>query len=344
MLVAEFRLLTTPEEARRLYDEAIKMAKGASPFQQHLMVAVPASWPLRSAMRQFQETEADMQNVRENLPAELTIDFVVARCQERLDWLAGPELKATPAKSRLFVYEGCGKQAPLDAFGFTGRFASATSIPLQGLIQGSSDSAASAYVVRSVAYLAHIVERYEQLADFTIFLDGDAPRLIHLPYLNVVLQGMAARAYAVWWLPLGARRLPLVSTSRPCLGSARKTLLGTKDQEEPVALGPYCCGQFVAARTALQSRGREFAAGALGWILEDGHSDCNDGDGWTRTRALERLWHLIFGEVPDPPLREDDKRLPVALRLKHGTEHMRTQWVDLPLARDIPKKVVVDEN
>ncbi|CAE8612683.1 unnamed protein product [Polarella glacialis] len=43
-------------EGRQQFSTGIVMAKGASPFQQHLMVAAPAAWPLRKAMAQVQRT------------------------------------------------------------------------------------------------------------------------------------------------------------------------------------------------------------------------------------------------------------------------------------------------
>ena len=35
----------------------------------------------------------------------------------------------------------------------------------------------------------------------------------------------------------------------------------------------------------------------------------------------------MFGEQPEPPLRPDDNRLPLAFRLKYGTEHFYSESV-----------------
>eukprot|EP00439_Symbiodinium_sp_Y106_P052571 s275_g7.t1 len=59
----------------------------------------------------------------------------------------------------------------------------------------------------------------------------------------------------------------------------------------------------------------------------------------TQCYGFEFLWHVVFGEEVDPPSREDDMRLPVSLRLKHGKDHSRLNWIGMPLARDIPLKL-----
>ncbi len=54
-------------------------------------------------------------------------------------------------------------------------------------------------------------------------------------------------------------------------------------------------------------------------------------------------WHMVWGEDPDPPLRQDDKNLPTAFRLKFGTEHYKNDWNDVTLSPNVPKKIVTKQ-
>eukprot|EP00392_Amoebophrya_sp_AT5.2_P010123 g10176.t1 len=48
----------------------------------------------------------------------------------------------------------------------------------------------------------------------------------------------------------------------------------------------------------------------------------------------------VIGKLYDPPLRQDDPELPIALRLKFGTEHDKSDWNDVVLSPNVPKKIV----
>eukprot|EP00405_Crypthecodinium_cohnii_P064324 CAMPEP_0195038978 /NCGR_PEP_ID=MMETSP0326_2-20130528/78735_1 /TAXON_ID=2866 ORGANISM="Crypthecodinium cohnii, Strain Seligo" /NCGR_SAMPLE_ID=MMETSP0326_2 /ASSEMBLY_ACC=CAM_ASM_000348 /LENGTH=114 /DNA_ID=CAMNT_0040065639 /DNA_START=54 /DNA_END=395 /DNA_ORIENTATION=- len=41
---------------------------------------------------------------------------------------------------------------------------------------------------------------------------------------------------------------------------------------------------------------------------------------------FEFMWHSVFGEDEELPLRADDRRLPVSLRLKDNEESMPSTW------------------
>lgn len=63
----------------------------------------------------------------------------------------------------------------------------------------------------------------------------------------------------------------------------------------------------------------------------------------THCYGMEFLWHMVWGEDPDPPLRQDDKNLPTAFRLKFGTEHYKNDWNDVTLSPNVPKKIVTKQ-
>merc|ERR1712048_371888 len=60
----------------------------------------------------------------------------------------------------------------------------------------------------------------------------------------------------------------------------------------------------------------------------------------THCYGMEFTWHLVFGEEHEPPLRQDDARLPLPLRLKFGDEHVKREWNDVVLNPNTPKKLV----
>ena len=50
---------------------------------------------------------------------------------------------------------------------------------------------------------------------------------------------------------------------------------------------------------------------------------------------MEFLWHVVWGENGDPPLRQDDENLPLAFRLKFGVEHEKKEWNDVVLSPNV---------
>ena len=60
----------------------------------------------------------------------------------------------------------------------------------------------------------------------------------------------------------------------------------------------------------------------------------------THCYGMEFMWHLVFGEDYETPLRQDDTRLPTPLRLKFGEEHIKRDWNDVVLAPNSPRKIV----
>mmetsp|Transcript_100566 Transcript_100566/g.300092 ORF Transcript_100566/g.300092 Transcript_100566/m.300092 type:complete len:460 (-) Transcript_100566:39-1418(-) len=337
LLVSELLLISPPwtdeTEGWRHYDDAMKLAKAASPFQQHLMIATPPAWPLRKAMAQAQRAQAASSEAFSRLEEgrRLRVDFVVAHCREPLDWLSS-KLGSVPPGSGLYVYEKCGQRTRMDELSALGKFAVAVALarPDKGQARGDECS----------AYLTHIVDRYWQLADLTVFLQSDPHDHLHFDFVDLVLRSIAAGTYSVPYLPLnGPRHL---RTLTPCLQAVHEEIFGSNLTG---LVGPYCCAQFVVSRDAIQRRGRRFYSRMLGLVDGSRSVDLCGIAGTKRSTqcyGYEFLWHVVFGEELDPPNREEDPRLPVALRLTHGREHTRLSWAGMPLARDIPLKIVPD--
>lgn len=337
LLVGELTLLAPPwgdeGEGWRHFDQALTLAKQASPFQQHLMAAVPSAWPFRNALDQIRKAEALAAESLERMNAGFNyrIDFVVAHCKEDLSWLS-TKLGNVPRVSSLFIYEKCGALTRTEQLPGLEKFAKivVTPKPDRGHARGDECS----------AYLAHIVSRYDALADFSIFLQSDPYDHLHFDFLDLVLRSMAATTYSVPYLPLNGPRH--VRTLTPCLSAVHEELFGTNLTE---ILGPYCCAQFAVSGDTIRRHGRDFYERMLSLVDGTRSVDLCGVEGTKRSTqcyGYEFLWHVVFGEAVDPPNREDDVRLPIAFRLKHGREHTRLNWGGFSLARDIPIKVVPD--
>jgi len=336
-LLAEFTLVAPPWESMAegwdQFDKGLKLAKESSPYQQHLMIAKPAAWPFKPAMAQVQRAQAvaDEAEQRLALGFRVRVDFVVAHCREPLDWVF-KKLHPVPPMSSLYIYEKCGQRSATAHLVGEGRLVAATAIPRPDVGRTRGDECSG--------YLTHIVSRYDTLADYTIFLQSDPQDHLHFDFLDLVLRSLAAATYSVPYMPLNGPRH--VRTLTPCLQAVHEEIFGTNLTE---LIGPYCCAQFIVSRDRIRSRSEEFYASMLRLVDGTRNIDLCGVEGTKRSShcyGYEFLWHMVFGEVADPPNREDDVRLPLAFRLKHGREHTRRNWVGVPLARDIPVKVVPD--
>ena len=165
------------------------------------------------------------------------------------------------------------------------------------------------------AYLTHITARYDQLASYTLFLHSDPDSHLHMPYLGNVLRMIALGTSHLGFLHLNGPRH--VRTITPCLQAIFREIFG---EELTNLVGPYCCAQFVVQAEKIRHRPSNFCMKMLSMV----DRSFTKGDLCTAAQTsrsthcygMEFLWHLVFGEDFDPPLRQDDIRLPTALRLK----------------------------
>jgi len=349
---------------RQLYDEAMKLAREASPFQQHLMASKPAAWPLQRAIKRIQVAQDAVGDavgvalgiVGRAVPCATEIqgkssttsfstkcfgmdtvarvDFVVAHCREDLSWLT-KQLQRVPLGARLLIYEKCGAPLAPDVL--------AAQLPTEHFMAVWQIDRADIGAARGdecSAYLTHILGSYENLADFTIFLQSDPMDHLHFDFLDLVLRSIAAGTYTTPFLPLNGPRH--VRTLTPCLQAVHEEIFKENISE---LLGPYCCAQFAVSRDAIRRHDKDFYLHMLSLVDGSSNVDLCGMEGTKRSTqcyGFEFLWHVVFGEKPEPPGREDDVRLPLHLRLKHGKEHTRRNWIGVPLARDIPLKMFPD--
>jgi hypothetical protein len=333
LLVAESKLAVA-DDADRYYDVARQLLDSMSAEQRSLLETMP-SWPYQKAWAQYEARYHEfawMKYYAQGRP--LTLDFVIAHCREDLTWLLDEPKLPAGSSAGLWVYEKCGEQVDLSYL--QSRFERIYVVPRPdaGKVRGDECS----------AYLTHITMQYAQLANYTIYLHSDPDQHLHFAYLDAVLASMARGTFNASFVHLNGPRH--VRTLTPCLQTVHQAIFAEPLNE---VLGPYCCAQFAVKREAIVARPVEFYERMLRMV--DGSIDIDLCTTAATTRSthcygMEFMWHKVFGDVTDPPLRPDDTRLPTGLRLKFGKEHEMNDWREVMLAPPVPKKIVerVDYN
>eukprot|EP00928_Gymnodinium_smaydae_P049389 TRINITY_DN33133_c0_g1_i1.p1 TRINITY_DN33133_c0_g1~~TRINITY_DN33133_c0_g1_i1.p1 ORF type:complete len:308 (-),score=56.16 TRINITY_DN33133_c0_g1_i1:77-973(-) len=295
------------------------MAVQLQGMHKQLDVLAPG-WPIDLAVSRFLQVERTSWKVQERRHADAAavVDLVIAHCREDLSWLAASAPRdALPERSRLFVIEKCGEVTPLGRLGRWSAAAEVLLAPDARELRGNEHA----------GYVAHILRRYDDLAEFTIFLHGDPAQHFNWDFFQTVMRSMNAGTYAIPVLPLNAVRYQKLWT--PCLGALAKQIFRGNLTRE--GFQAYCCSQFVASRRAIRRRSRDFYArlrvlaggGGSGSEAEEGGpslrrrprapGSCGDpGAGHLAVGfALEFFWQVVLGEPEAQPSATDHCNKPI---------------------------------
>ena len=285
--------------------------------------AISLTWPLNSAVNRL--NMAVRQLAPTPPPQDVTVSFVVCHCREPLDWLL---ILRVPRNSSLLLYEKCGvdSTAALSILGVEAKYTGGIHVIPQrdGPVRGDE----------CTAYLHYIQSHYDELPDYTVFLQSDPDHHLFYPYLSTALDGISAGHYTVPFLHLNYHRH--YQTTTPCMRDVERLLFNLSQPVEPLPLiGTYCCAQFIVARERILSRPLSFYTHALTLVDGTVPDICSPVPPKRSSHCyvLEYLWHVVFGEDRFLPFRPDDARLPSILRLKYGNEHAKTRWDDVILAK-----------
>ena len=327
LLVAELRLYTHgPREAATLSARAQAMMELPEITDVHLE-NIKNAWPLQQATQRIENMSLWWD--RNSKP--MTADIVLPHCREDLTWLAnGSLLQAFPAQTRIFVYEKCGGDAGL---------VQDLSLLLESHIQlvytqldDAVDPATGLAARRDecTAYLSHVVREYGNLADLTLFLHGDPSD--HTPFglLNILMRGISLGTFLdLDFVHLGSPRL--VATHNPCQDDIYERAFNRPLQGR---LYTYCCSQFAVSKRRIQQRTLEEYARMLQLVDGSVADVCERigpsyekyaGQRLSHCFFLEFMWHVVFGEPDELPLRAD-ANLPLPLRLKDSEENLPSLW------------------
>jgi hypothetical protein len=211
------------------------------------------------------------------------VDLVIVFCKGHLDWLDDLSL---PAKHRILVYLKCSNNPSIHSFCKELHCIPAMFVDQRGdgAMQSSDECG---------GYLLHIHRYFADLSDWTVFLQDDAPRHLHLAYLNMVLKLMASGTF-VYHLPgeflhLNNDRHLLYWT--PCLDSVMK-VLGLPSAR---LLATYCCSQFVVHRNQILKRGLAFFQKAAD-LLKNNFEDiagCKYESNRSSASSMRSEWNIF---------------------------------------------------
>jgi len=336
MLVAEAKL-PLDDDAAQFSGAAVSMTESLPDAYRELLHQESCPWPFRLAIGSFDRTVAAVDEAHRTFRTLLggpqgvvTLELVVVHCHEPLGWLEADLLPIAPAGALLSLYEKCGEVPPMSD-SLRAHFGTISVRPCPDPHDGPRGD-------ECLGYLSHIVLRYAELATFTVFLQADPDQHLHFSFLRNALRMMERGTYAVPFLPLNGNRH--VRTITPCMNAVHEAIFGEAMRE---AVGPYCCAQFIVQDAKVRERPLSFYHNML--RLVDGstpHDLCAPGRVTRSTHCygMEFMWHLVFGEAYEPPLRQDDVRLPTPLRLKFGDEYVKNQWNDVVLNPNTPRKIV----
>lgn len=160
------------------------------------------------------------------------------------------------------------------------------------------------------AYLSYIVDHYDELQPYTIFLHGRADQWhndVAGPYTMNVLQNLRYEAVSLnGYVNLRCANRPgcpsTLSQVYPQLldfyyqylidqlPQILYDLLRIDPSETPLDIGHQCCAQFAVSRERIHERPRSDYIRILEWVATTDMTD-NYGIGW----LIEKLWHMIFG-------------------------------------------------
>ncbi|OOQ90960.1 hypothetical protein PEBR_01766 [Penicillium brasilianum] len=160
------------------------------------------------------------------------------------------------------------------------------------------------------AYLSYIIDNYDNLAPYTIFIHGREEQWhndVAGPYTQNVLANLRYEAVSInGYVNLRCSNRPgcpsTIFQANPVsidfdyqymidqLPEVLGYLLGIDPSEVPADIGHQCCAQFAVARERIQERPQSDYISILEWIATTDMTD-NYGIGW----LIEKLWHMIFG-------------------------------------------------
>eukprot|EP00929_Paragymnodinium_shiwhaense_P106075 TRINITY_DN7119_c0_g1_i1.p1 TRINITY_DN7119_c0_g1~~TRINITY_DN7119_c0_g1_i1.p1 ORF type:complete len:551 (+),score=111.21 TRINITY_DN7119_c0_g1_i1:174-1826(+) len=203
------------------------------------------------------------------------------------------------------------------------------------------------------AYFAYVVDYYDDLPDFTVFLHADAPE--HIPTIDLLFDAVfaAGRGYlpkdagfihlAHNYVNHGADDTIGTNLTESGLVASQKTASYREHYEfselwkrvfassvvPSIAEGDiasYCCVQFMVRRERILQRPRRFYERTLEYFGETAESYhalfpagrtvwAPDTRGRTPCQLAMYIWHVLFGEDLRLPRRHRDSRLPLFIRM-----------------------------
>jgi len=297
-LAAETKLFVDPPHAKVLAAIGMGLLNGLPP---RLTTMLYESWPLEQAISRLASSQEALQRLQDDF-LQFSVDFVVAHCREDLTWLQTALAHwALPGRSRLFIYEKCGRHGVLDV-----------NIPVEHTLVDDGPSTLTRKDECS-AYLTHLA-RFAERGDpamYTMFLQADALHHSRPKLLDLVVASLRHGTLNVPFLHLG--RSQMVSSTSRCKRALFQQAIGRPPNDVPRG---YCCAQFLVRHDVIKARGAEHWRRLLRMMDAPLPAGCEDLKIAAGMHCLlyESIWHVLFGMPERLRPRAEDVGLPIFLR------------------------------
>eukprot|EP00931_Biecheleriopsis_adriatica_P073424 TRINITY_DN47708_c0_g1_i1.p1 TRINITY_DN47708_c0_g1~~TRINITY_DN47708_c0_g1_i1.p1 ORF type:complete len:567 (-),score=96.61 TRINITY_DN47708_c0_g1_i1:15-1715(-) len=306
-------------------------------------------WPLLEGIRSVNAWRSLGKQGLQTADGRPTLDLVICYCgrNERIDWLRGFRKLPWRDEDRssymralvaLRIYHKCGDASQARREEERQRLVAEWSKSFHTVEVRYVDDQVRADDCS--AYLSYIVDRYNDLPEFSVFLHADAPE--HIPTVDLLMDTVfaASRGY----LPPGVGFIHLAHNyvRHDCPGATAecknpdafevaqlwRNVFGSSITPSMTEgdLNAYCCVQFLVRRERIHLRERGFYARALSYFGETPDSYfalfpvgkvvwLPDTRGRTPCQLAMYIWHVIFGEDLRLPRRHRDPRMPLFVRM-----------------------------
>ena len=202
------------------------------------------TWPVSAA--NAHSLQVRRMSGRETSAETKRVDIVIVACRSDLTWVDAIPLMPS---LRILMIAKC-REAAESPLCQRSDCIPAWHIDVQDPAEGAVHSDECG------GYVYHILRHYHELAEWTIFLQDDAPRHLHLGYLNLVLKMISSGTLSALaprlFLHLNNDRHLMYWT--PCLAQITE-LLGLPSSQ---LFASYCCSQFLVHKSRILARSLEF--------------------------------------------------------------------------------------
>eukprot|EP00434_Breviolum_minutum_P002188 symbB.v1.2.001926.t1/scaffold55.1/size374282/8 len=322
--------------ANMLYAEALLYLDGASRYgesaelvaqalqqtkrvQTEVLNALSHTWPLDIATHRFQETFLTVDGVAKQAtlatsPSEKeSVHLALCRCSENLDWFVSllNKIGSQPHLDLVIhLYETCGadegtqelQELQAAVFGHVKRH----DVPVVELGGTSASSDCTTHLV-----LKHLLGHgndVKTLPKFLLFLPSAAPLEAEEQLYKVVFKSITSRTLDVDFMALGLTRSPPIS-----LNACQKDLI----QSQVLNIQNYPLGyegpRFLVSSQRLRDSMNQVRSLISTFEQPPPHCTLEQLE-----IAVANWWHIVFGEAAQLPIRADDDRLPMFVRVSDG--------------------------
>ncbi|CAL1144353.1 unnamed protein product [Cladocopium goreaui] len=299
LVLAETQLPISPENSGDAVAKADSLAQSLDEASYAEQMQI---WPIQAAFESYTRAMQEVQDAQRQTE-HLEVQLVICHCRESLDWLAGPRfyMPKTGAALDVFIYEKCNFDTDLSKMSGHFRSVSRVLVDDKGMRRDECSG-----------YLQHLIDHYEEPADYTLFFQADAADHLHWGYLSLVMKSLELHTLTSPFVHLNYPRL--ITSLSPCRAEVFRQIF---DRPPSRTLGSYCCAQFAVSRARIKGNPLERYQRMQQMLFSESPEVCHDIPGHpTLCLMFEVYWHVLFGEKDELPTRAENAALQLFLRIR----------------------------